>query len=129
EEYDAGNNLVGSTEYDIVYGPYVGGNLSIASGGKYVAAVWNPQSTAGQSTGAKTPSWTFDRDANNLPMSSSTSPSLDTYTSGSHQRIKYTTFGTASANGAWYGYLCRANSDGYGFGVQFVNPATYTKKN
>jgi hypothetical protein len=138
-EYDAANNLVSSTPYDIVHGGHT--RDSSPDGFFNPLTVWNP-STVGLAalrrittalsygrTGRITTNTQMDPAGND---SSSFSLALQSYTLGSYQRIKRVTIPTGSLNAPWYGYIISASStfSGYnraGWLVLFANPATYTK--
>jgi len=148
DEYDAGNNLVASTPYDIVHGgvasSLTSGNILgsqwTTGGGVFLA--WNPYGTGGASltriavakTYAPSPASGLSTD---FEPSDSTSTKIasftnEAYTSGNHELVRRATFPTGAGNAAWYGFGATASysSEQYrreGWWVLFDSPATYTK--
>lgn len=147
EEYDAGNNLIATTPYDVVHGgsapsatsSFVLGSQWTTGGGVFLA--WNPYFSGGSfvrfavaKTYSRTPSTWASTDTE--PIGNTTAAvatfSGEAYVAGSHQRIYRATFPAGAGNAAWYGFgrTSTYSNDQYrrrGWHVMFVDPVSYTK--
>jgi len=131
EEYDAGNNLVGTTPYDVIYGGHVQSSSPASGGIANVFAVWNPAGTS-LAPVAYTSDQAYTRFDTTNPGSALTSLNgWQPYTPGSFQRTFRYTIPTGSLNTTWHAIKCGTGSGGdrAGLLIVFDNPATYTKQN
>ena len=129
EEYDAGNNLVGTTPYDLIYGGHVRTNVWPTSGISDVFNVWNPNGpTLGVVAYTSDQAYTrFDATSpgNQLTRLNGWQP----YTPGSFQRTFRYTIPTGSLNTTWHAirFQVDQSSNRGGLLIVFDNPPTYTK--
>ncbi|HEX7040827.1 MAG TPA: hypothetical protein VF202_11960 [Trueperaceae bacterium] len=137
-EYDAGNNLIGTTPLDVVYG----GHVYLTGNEAWPFNVWNPSSANIQVVRRITSALAYarqnavtsqiDPDPNTI---SGDNVALEAYVAGTHQRIKRRTIAAGSLNAAWYGFIVASTSGGNfstnrsGWLVLFTDPASYTKQN
>lgn len=137
-QYDAGNNLVGTTPLNVVHG----GHLHLTASEAWPFNIWNPYSVTSQAVRRITSTLAYARrDAvttqidPNANTSSSHALSLGSYVAGTYQRTKRTTIAAGSLNAAWFGFIMSSNSSGNfptnrsGWLVLFDDPASYTKQN
>jgi len=135
-QYDAGNNLVGSTPYDVVHGGYVRNSANEERLAR-LFGVWNPAPNHSYSSPQNcfhdsSPA-AYSRTTSNSGSAAST-PVQETYVSGSRQRIKRATFAAGTAVGPIYGFRFRINTEAQnawdaGWRVVFSSPASYVKAN
>ena len=131
EEYDAGNNLVATTPYDVTYGPrahsaHVSYLLEIGQG------MMNPRNLAGRpkrisSAATYAPLLSLSTDT----LANANAPAASAYATGTYTRTRSYTVPVGDGNGDWYGYHfdTSGGTNGGGFVALFTSPATYTKVN
>ena len=138
EEYDAGNNLVASTPYDVVYG------LTAGTGGAQgtrTFQIWNPresiptQASFGAAFAFTSP-FAYQRivDVNGANASSVATAAPQAYVNDSFEAIKRSAFGTGQANAALHtlgmgSFFGGSGSQTASLLIEFDDPATYTKAN
>lgn len=128
DKYDAGNNFVSSTPYDLTYGPAVG-NFAQTNYERLFWLVLNPYGGSTRMTDMDDDSAVYDR---GLQGRSSRTPNLSAepqvYVPGTHERLYRATFSSAEGNGPWYGYAFRSGAN-IGARVEFLfdEPASFTK--
>ena len=112
EEYDAGNNLVGTITFDTTYGMRLG--LNAPTGVERAFNVWRPDitdSTVGIRRLNTDIAWNrgvdslTDGDISHLGNAQLYPYVRAAYTTGTYERAKVTTITPAQLNGDWYGYF------------------------
>lgn len=127
-EFDAANNPVGSTPYDLIKGPTGAVNS--------VMTVWHPVGVAWVSTGTsvtyvrRLTSGSYNRVTMVTGTGQTTTMAWEAYVGDSHQRLRRRTLPAAATeyNGVWNGIGFYVGIDG-GFAFVFDDPATFTKVN
>jgi len=137
EEYDAGNNLVSSTPYQIVYGLMSRELTNNYEGiGALFTSIWSPSSNITHSSttgGGIYPSTqtTYSRQWTFQSTIGFNGDALPAYVAGSFQRPKRCTVPTGSFNQQWNQYMMMQGTAGNqngGLYVKFTSPTAYTKK-
>jgi len=135
-QYDAGNNLIGTTPLDVVHG----GHVYLTGNEAWPFNVWNPSSANTQAVRRITSALAYSRQNAvtsqidpNQNTSSTHNVALEAYVAGTHQRIKRGTIAAASLNAAWHGFIfsstAATTANRSGWLVLFTSPGSYTKQN
>jgi hypothetical protein len=125
EEYDAGNNLVDTTPYGVIHGPYAEGATDSYISGVFL--IWNPAQNVSPVLHAITSAHAYNRATSSPSITSVGGMTHETYVVGTYSRRRFHTVPTGIGNVTWYGYSVRAGSNHRQYVVAFDDPATYTK--